>query len=294
LILGLAVLGNPDYVIQPYHGTLLTMAIVAFCVFFNVFLAVRLPLTEALVLVLHILGVFVVIIPLWVMAPRGNAHDTILRFTNDGGWKDGALAATIGMVPSIGMLIGYDCSIHMSEETQDASRTIPLVLLWAVGSNAVMLLIVGITYIFCLGDLESVLDSPTGQPVIQVFYNATGSVAGTSIMVAVIIIIFISACIGQVATASRQMWSFARDRGMSCNRPCLNFASLTLSKGYHSPPSLNWYRRHGTFHSTQSSFRQSSRPYCHLSTWDHIPPSTHLTPSGRCQSCSRTRSQSAV
>lgn len=101
----------------------------------------------------------------------------------------------------------------MSEEVHDASRTVPLVLLWAVASNALMLLVVGITFIFCLGDLDSVLDTATGQPVIQVFYNATQSIAGTSIMIAVIVIIFLSACVGQVATASRQMWSFARDRG---------------------------------------------------------------------------------
>jgi amino acid transporter len=101
----------------------------------------------------------------------------------------------------------------MAEETEDASRTIPLVVVWAVAGNALMLLAVGITFIFCLGDLDSALNSPTGQPMIQVFYNATQSVAGTSVMVTVVIIIFMSACIGQVATSSRQMWSFARDQG---------------------------------------------------------------------------------
>ena len=108
---------------------------------------------------------------------------------------------------------GYDCCIHMSEETNDASKTIPLVVLWSVVGNAIMLLVVGITFIFCLGDLESVLNSPTGQPMIQVFYNATHSVAGTSVMAAVVIIVLMSACVGQVATSSRQMWSFARDQG---------------------------------------------------------------------------------
>ena len=101
----------------------------------------------------------------------------------------------------------------MSEETKDASRTIPLVVVWAVASNALMLIVVGWTYIFCLGDLDSVLNSETGQPMIQVFYNATRSHVGTSIMVVVVIVIFISAGVGQVATASRQMWSFARDKG---------------------------------------------------------------------------------
>lgn len=88
-----------------------------------------------------------------------------------------------------------------------------MVVVWAVASNAVMLLVVGISFIFCLGDLNSILNTATGQPAIQVIYNATKSVGGTSTIIAVIIVILMSACIGQVATASRQMWSFARDRG---------------------------------------------------------------------------------
>lgn len=121
----------------------------------------RLPLIEVLVLILHVLGVFVIIIPLWVMAPRSTVQETIFDFTADSGWEPVSLASTIGIIPSIGMLIGYDCSIHMSEETQDASKTIPNVIVWAVAGNAVLLLVVGISYIFCLGDIDSALNSDT-------------------------------------------------------------------------------------------------------------------------------------
>ena len=114
----------------------------------------------------------------------------------------------------IGMLIGYDCSAHLSEETHDASLTLPRVIIWAVVGNVVLLLLVGITYIFCLGEIESALYSDTYQPVIQVFYDATGSKAGATVMTVVVCIVLLSACIGQVATASRQMFSFARDRGI--------------------------------------------------------------------------------
>ena len=103
--MGLAVLGSSEYVIAAWHQTLLTIAIVAFCAFFNIFLAARLPITEAIVLVLHIAGVFVIIIPLWVTAPRGNAYDTIFKFTNGGGWDSDGLSYAIGIVPMIGMLI---------------------------------------------------------------------------------------------------------------------------------------------------------------------------------------------
>ncbi|KAI6858702.1 amino acid transporter-like protein [Hortaea werneckii] len=175
LVLGLAVLGNADYDMQPWHTTLLTIGITGFCTLFNVLFADRLPLVETVMLVLHVLGVFAICIPLWIMAPKSSASETIVKFTSNGGWQDLGLASTIGVVPMIGMLIGYDCCVHMSEEVQDASRTIPAVIIWAVVSNAAMLLLVRITYIFCLGDLDSVLNSDTGQPVVQVFYNATGS-----------------------------------------------------------------------------------------------------------------------
>jgi choline transport protein len=90
---------------QPWHQTLLTAAIVSFCAFFNIFLAARLSIMEALVLVLHVAGVFIIIIPLWVTAPRGNMYQTILDFSNSGGWDSDGLSYAIGTVPMIGMLI---------------------------------------------------------------------------------------------------------------------------------------------------------------------------------------------
>jgi hypothetical protein len=126
LIIGLAKLNVPSYEIQSWHTTLLTIGIVAFCTLFNIFLAVRLPLIEALVLILHVLGVFIVIIPLWVMAPRGNTHDTIFVFTDNGGWGNTALAATIGTVPMIGMLIvsqNNNLSIIIQSLTSIATTT---------------------------------------------------------------------------------------------------------------------------------------------------------------------------
>ncbi|KAK5130535.1 hypothetical protein LTR08_001965 [Meristemomyces frigidus] len=214
VIQGLIALNQPDYVYHRYHATLLAMAVIAFSVVFNTVLAVRLPLIEGVVLILHVAGLFAIIIPLWVMAPRGNAHDTLIVFTDNGGWGNTGLSAMIGLTSVVGLLIGYDCSVHMSEEVQDASRVIPKTIMWSVVPNAIMAFTMGITFIFCLGDLNSVLESPTGQPFIQVFYNATGRYAGTTVMTIIFIIMLTSSCISEVATSSRQIWSFARDRGL--------------------------------------------------------------------------------
>lgn len=77
-----------------------------------------------------------------------------------------------------------------------------------------MALVMGVTFIFSIGDLHSVLATPTNQPFIQVFYNSTQSYAGATIMTSIIIVMLGSTCVSETATASRQLWSFARDGGV--------------------------------------------------------------------------------
>ena len=86
--------------------------------------------------------------------------------------------------------------------------------MWSVGANAGLALLMGVTLCFTLGDIDSLFASVSRQPFIQVFYNATRSYAGTNVMVAIVVIMLTACCISEVATASRQIWSFARDGGL--------------------------------------------------------------------------------
>jgi choline transport protein len=86
--------------------------------------------------------------------------------------------------------------------------------MWSVVPNAALGFLLAVTLIFTLGDINSILATPTGQPFIQVFFNGTQSYAATNAMTAVVIILLTSCCVSEVATSSRQIWSFARDRGL--------------------------------------------------------------------------------
>lgn len=214
MIQGLIALNNPDYVPQGWHGTLLVIAVTAFCIIFNTILAKRLPMVEGIVLIIHILGFFAVLIPLWVLAPRASASDVFTTFLNFGGWSTTGLAFMVGLLSPVYTLIGADSAVHMSEEINDASLVLPKAIMWAAAINGTLGWVMIISFAFTLGDLSAILDTPTGYPFIQVFYNATNSNAGTSIMTAIVIVNITSACISTVATASRQTWSFARDQGL--------------------------------------------------------------------------------
>lgn len=75
-----------------------------------------------------------------------------------------------------------------------------------------------VTLIFTLGDIDSLFESVTRQPFIQQFYNSTRSYGATNTMTAIVIILLTACCVSEVATASRQIWSFARDRGLPGSR----------------------------------------------------------------------------
>lgn len=214
MIQGLLVLNEPDYVFEQWHGTLLVIAITAFSIIFNTFLAKRLPSVEGMVLIIHVLGFFGVLVPLWILAPRNDAGQVFTEFLNLGGWETNGVSFMVGLLAPVYTLIGADSAVHMSEEIKDASIVLPRAIMWAALVNGSMGWVMIITFCFTMGSVYDIIDSPTGYPFIQAFFNATQSYTGTSIMTVLLIVNITSACISTVATVSRQTWAFARDNGL--------------------------------------------------------------------------------
>lgn len=213
-IQGLIALKNPDYVWERWHTTLLTIAVVAFCVFVNIFVARRLPLVEGFLALVHFAGLFIVIIVLWTLAPRNNAHDAFLQFSNNGGYASDGVSFMVGILPLTLCLLGFDSQVHMAEETQDSSRSIPRTIMYSTYINAFLGFLMAITLIFTWGDMEEISNSLYGTPFLTVFYTATGSKAATIAMTMLVILPLTGSVIACVATASRQTWAFARDNGV--------------------------------------------------------------------------------
>lgn len=84
----------------------------------------------------------------------------------------------------------------------------------SVALNCTLALLMVTTVIFTAGNIDDLLDTTTGQPFIQLFYNTTQSYAATNILTAVIVVMLFGNCITQVTASARQLWSFARDGGV--------------------------------------------------------------------------------
>lgn len=213
-IQSLLVLNDSSYVFEQWHATLLIIAISFFAIVFNTYLANRLPLIESIILFFHICGFFVIVIALWTLAPRNPALIVFTQSTDGGNWGTVGLSCLVGMLSPIFSLIGPNSATHMSEEIKDASRTLPLAMMWTASLNGSLGFVMLVTFCFCLGDVETILSNPEIMPFFQVFYNTTKSHVGTSVMTAILIVLTICGCITNVATASSQMFAFARDQGL--------------------------------------------------------------------------------
>ena len=215
---GLVILNYPDYVPHRWHGTLLTFAVAAFSVFFNTVLVKHLPLVENMVLIVHVFGFLAVLITLWVLGPRGDASTVFTTFNDYGGWGNDGLSALVGILAVMIPLLGADGAVHMSEELRDASAVLPKAMILTTLINGAMGWLIIIAFCMVMGNLDTVIDTPTYQPYIQVFYDVTQNHAGASVLSALVIIMAMFCNLSITATASRQLFAFARDGGVPCAR----------------------------------------------------------------------------
>lgn len=104
----------------------------------------------------------------------------------------------------------------MAEEIKNASTVVPYAIISSIVINGILGFAMLMGYLFCLGNLEDVLESQAtlGYPFLYVFQVGTGSTAGAAVMGMIVVILGVCSTVGVLASSSRMVWSFARDRGI--------------------------------------------------------------------------------
>ncbi|KAI4187238.1 MAG: hypothetical protein L6R41_002956, partial [Letrouitia leprolyta] len=148
------------------------------------------------------------------MAPHGTASDVFTVFVNGGGWKTTGLSFFVGITGNVFAFLGADAAIHMSEEIANASVNVPRSMMASVLLNGTLGFAMLVAVLFCLGNVEDIIETPTGYPFLAIFQNGVSSIGGASTMGAIVAVLGVCATIAFVATSSRMTWSFARDHGL--------------------------------------------------------------------------------
>lgn len=219
MIQGVITLDYPDYDSERWHGTLLTWCVICGCIFVNVVIPAWLPRFEVFILVFHIAGFFAILITLLVMTPELGSNASVwLTSLNEGGWPTQGVSYCVGFLGNVATFVGADASVHLAEEVSNPAVNIPKAIIGAMLINGSVGFAMMVTILYCLGDVDSVLNSKTAFPFIQIFFNSVGNVAGATVMAAVVLALTWACSIGITTTASRMTWSFARDNGLPMSR----------------------------------------------------------------------------
>ncbi|ETI27490.1 hypothetical protein G647_09681 [Cladophialophora carrionii CBS 160.54] len=214
MIQGAIILDNENsYEAKRWHGTLLAWLVIAVAIFINVVIPGALPKVEIFIIVFHIAGFIAILATLWATAPHNSAHFVFTTSLNEGGWPTQGLSYCVGFLGNVATFVGADASVHMAEEVENSALNIPRAIIASMCINGLVGFVMMLTVLFCLGDVDSVLETATGYPFIQIFYNSVNSISGATVMVAVVLILTWACATGIITTASRMTWSFARDKG---------------------------------------------------------------------------------
>ena len=80
--------------------------------------------------------------------------------------------------------------------------------------NSIMQFAYILCLLFTIGDVDKVANTPTLLPIIEVYYEATGSKHATNLFVVMLAIIILIAFFNVFASVSRLVWAFSRDKGL--------------------------------------------------------------------------------
>lgn len=193
------------------------MAILAALI--NIFCATLLNKISTAVLCWNVLSFFVVVITILATNDHKQSASFVFKdFQNNTGFSSPGMAVMIGLLQSFFGMCCYDAASKMVEEMRNPSKDAPRAIVMSVYLGAVTGFIFLISAFFCIGDLEATATTPTGVPLIQIFYDSTGSVGGATTLAAMIAVIVLVCANSLMAEGSRALWAFARDHGLPFSR----------------------------------------------------------------------------
>lgn len=149
--------------------------------------------------------------------------------TNGTGWQSEGLAFLLAICNAVYAFLGTDCGAHICEEIHDPTRNTPKVILYPILIGLLTAFPFAAACMNAITNIDAVLNSPTGVPLIQIYYQSTGSKAASSILLALFAFCFFGCTVGNGkfiastddsgsliscfsgTTCSRTIWAVSRD-----------------------------------------------------------------------------------
>ncbi|KAJ5198844.1 Amino acid/polyamine transporter I [Penicillium cf. griseofulvum] len=120
------------------------------------------------------------------------------------GWSSDGMAFIVGLINANFSFGVIDSAAHLAEETPNPARNVPKAIMMTVIIRFLTAFPFACVLMYCLTDFESVVSTPTGVPILQLFNVAYGFRQSATLATMAFVTI----------SYARMCWAFSRDNGM--------------------------------------------------------------------------------
>lgn len=174
-----------------------------------------LPTVATTTLYISLISFVVILITVPAAAPtHGSAEFVFAHFVNSTGWPSDGIAFLVGLINPNWIFACLDSATHLAEEVAQPERSIPIAILCTVLIGFLTSWTYCISMFFSLNNLDEILNTPTGVPILALYYQALQNKAGAIVLETLLFVTGIGCQIACHTWQSRLCWSFARDRGL--------------------------------------------------------------------------------
>lgn len=213
-VVGMWQLGHPDFVPKAWHSVVSYQVINFFCFLFNCY-GKLLPGVAKITLYISLLSFVVILITAPACAnPHASGTFVFAHFVNSTGWKSDGIAFIVGLINPNWIFACLDSATHLAEEVPQPERNIPIAILATVGIGAFTSWFYCIALFFCIKDMDQLINTPTGVPILELYYQALRNKAGAIVLETLLVVTGMGCLIACHTWQSRICWSFARDKGV--------------------------------------------------------------------------------
>ncbi|PYH94550.1 amino acid transporter [Aspergillus ellipticus CBS 707.79] len=207
-------LNHPDFIPQAWHTVAAYEFVSLFAFFFNCVGRI-LPTISTTTMYISLISLITIFVTVPATTPaHANTKFVFATFTNSTGWSSNGLAFLLGLINPNWLFVCLDAATHMAEEISQPETAIPTAIMGTVGVGLVSSWLLCIALYFSITNLDALVNTATGVPILELFYQTLGSRAGATLLEALVLTTGIGCQIASHTYQSRVCWSFARDRGL--------------------------------------------------------------------------------
>lgn len=198
MIVEIASIWHPNFEPHQWQIYLIYVALIWLAASLNIFGSRLLPLYNQFVCVLSIVTFGSTMLTLFIVARNNHAPASFIfsDTTSQSGWSKDGFAFMLAVSNAVFGFMGSDCGAHLCEEIPNPGKYVPMVIMYPLLVGLLTAFPFAISLIYAITDIDAVLGTVTGLPLIEIYFQATGSRVAASVLLSAFTFCFFGCLVG--------------------------------------------------------------------------------------------------